>query len=214
MENINKAKSVVDYYVLCNKLKNVVRTGWKNWNVKRERIESVAEHIFGVQSLAIGMWSQYAYDIDFYKVIFMIAIHELEEIVIGDLTQWDISAKEKIDRGHKAIQGILRDMLKKEEIEELILEFDARETKEAKFAYCCDKLECDIQSKLYDEEGCVDLKNQKDNPILSDEKVNELLNSNKSWSKMWIEFGRSKYSYEPNFVEVSEYVETHEIRQI
>ena len=50
---MNKAKNVVDFFVLCNKLKDVIRTGWKNWNVKKERIESVAEHIYGVQMLAI-----------------------------------------------------------------------------------------------------------------------------------------------------------------
>lgn len=42
---MSKAENVVRYYVLCNKLKDVIRTGWKNWNVKRERLESVAEHI-------------------------------------------------------------------------------------------------------------------------------------------------------------------------
>ena len=39
----------------------------------------------------------------------------------------------------------------KEKIEELFLEFDTHETPEALFAYQCDKLECDIQSKLYDQ---------------------------------------------------------------
>lgn len=43
---MEKEKRVIDYYVLCNKLKDVVRTGWKYWNVQRERVESVAEHIF------------------------------------------------------------------------------------------------------------------------------------------------------------------------
>lgn len=44
---MERAKNVVNYYVLCNKLKNIIRTGWKTWNVKRERLESVAEHIWG-----------------------------------------------------------------------------------------------------------------------------------------------------------------------
>ncbi len=48
-------ENVINYYVLCNKLKNVIRTGWKDWKVKRDRIESIAEHIFGVQMLAIAM---------------------------------------------------------------------------------------------------------------------------------------------------------------
>ena len=74
---MEKEKKVITYYVLCNKLKNIIRTGWKDWNVQRERLESVAEHIFGVQMLAIAMKSEYNYDIDILKVIMMIAIHEL-----------------------------------------------------------------------------------------------------------------------------------------
>lgn len=45
---MSKEQNVINYYVICNKLKNTIRTGWKNRNVKRERIESVAEHIYGV----------------------------------------------------------------------------------------------------------------------------------------------------------------------
>ena len=71
---MEKSESVIRYYVLCNKLKNVIRTGWKDWNVQRERIESVAEHIYGVQMLAIAMKSQYEYNIDLSKVIMMLVL--------------------------------------------------------------------------------------------------------------------------------------------
>ncbi len=54
---MSKEENVIKYYVLCNQLKNVIRTGWKEWHVKKERLESVAEHIFGVQMLAIAMKS-------------------------------------------------------------------------------------------------------------------------------------------------------------
>lgn len=90
-----KEQNVLNYYVVCNKLKNVIRTGWKDWKVKRERIESVAEHIYGVQMLAIAMKSEYQYDIDMQKVIFMLAIHELGETVIGDLTHSKFQEKKK-----------------------------------------------------------------------------------------------------------------------
>ena len=60
---MSREENVIKYYVLCNKLKDVIRTGWKVWNVERERLESVAEHIFGVQMLAIAMKSEYEYDI-------------------------------------------------------------------------------------------------------------------------------------------------------
>lgn len=92
---MNKEERVLNYYVLCNKLKDVIRTGWKTWNVKRDRLESVAEHVYGVQMLAIAMKSEYSYDIDIMKVILMLAVHELGETVIGDLTQFDISKEEK-----------------------------------------------------------------------------------------------------------------------
>lgn len=72
-----KEQNVINYYVICNRLKRIIRTGWKNWYVKCERVESVAEHIYGVQMLAIAMKSEYNYDIDIMKVIFMIAIHEI-----------------------------------------------------------------------------------------------------------------------------------------
>ena len=83
-----KIKNVLNFYVLCNKLKDIVRTGWMNWHVERERVESIAEHIYGVQMLALAIYSEFQYDIDIQKVIYMLAIHELEETIIGDLTQF------------------------------------------------------------------------------------------------------------------------------
>lgn len=208
---MSKVENVISYYVLCNKLKDVVRTGWKNWNVERERVESIAEHIFGVQTLAIAMWSEYDYDIDIMKVIFMLAIHELEEVVIGDLTQFEISKEEKKKIGHEAVNKMLSGLKQKDEIEALIHEFDERKTKEASFAYQCDKLECDLQSKLYDEESCVDLNDQDNNPTFNNSDVQRLLNEGKSWSSMWLSFGRERYNYDDNFREVSLYAEENPI---
>jgi len=157
---MDKVKNVVDFFVLCNKLKNVIRTGWNDWNVKKERIESVAEHIYSVQMLAIAMHSEFNYDIDISKVIMMIAVHEIEEIVIGDLTCFEISKEEKNKLGHEAVEKVLENLSVKEDIKNLILEFDERKTKEALFAYYCDKLECDLQCKIYDEGNYVDVNNQ------------------------------------------------------
>ncbi len=202
---MSKEQNVIKYYVVCNRLKNIIRTGWKNWNVQRERIESVAEHIFGVQMLAIAMKSEYQYDVDIMKVLFMIAVHELGETVIGDLTQFDISKEEKEKIEHEAVSKILDGLLDGKEIEQLFLEFDSHSTKEAMFAYQCDKLECDLQCKLYDEEGCVDLNNQEENKTMQNKKVQELLKPGVSWSTMWLLFGQQTYPYDDNFKAVSNY---------
>ncbi|MCI6265521.1 MAG: HD domain-containing protein [Erysipelotrichaceae bacterium] len=210
---MKKEENVLKFYVICNKLKNVIRTGWKDWHVERERLESVAEHIYSVQMLAIAMKSEYAYDVDIMKVVFMLAVHELEETKIGDLTQFQISKEEKKIIGHQAVTEILEGLLDGNQIKELILEFDERKTKEADFAYHCDKLECDLQSKLYDEEGCVDLNHQEGNKTLEDETVKELLNSGMSWSEMWLDFGQKKYHYDENFTAVSNYAMKNKIRK-
>ena len=202
---MNKEQSVIEFYVLCNKLKNIVRTGWKDWGVNRERVESIAEHIYGVQMFAISMWSEYGYDIDITKVLTMLSIHELEETIIGDLTQFQIDKKKKEEMGHNAIKKILGKLTQGLSIEQLILEFDERTTPEAKFAYQCDKLECDIQCKIYDEENCVDLNNQSSNKTAQNKSVQKLLNDGLTWSEMWMTFGQQKYPYDENFMAVSNY---------
>lgn len=211
---MTKEENVVNYYVICNKLKNIIRTGWKDWNVKKERLESVAEHIFGTQMLAIAMKSEYQYDVDIMKVIFMLAIHELGETIIGDLTQFQISKEEKIKIEHDAVKEILSNLLEEKQIEELFLEFDSHKTKEAIFAYQCDKLECDLQSKLYDEEGCVDLNHQENNKTMNNKLVKQLLQEKNSWSEMWLKFGQSIYPYDDNFIAVSNYALNNNIKKL
>ena len=136
------------------------------------------------------------------------------ETIIGDLTPFDITKEEKIKKEHKVVHNILAPLIDGDEIEKLFLEFDAHETKEAIFAYQCDKLECDIQSKLYDQEGCVDLTHQEGNKTVNNKVVKELLKSGKSWSDMWLEYGRKVYPYDQNFMSVSKYVENNKISEL
>ena len=208
---MSKEENVVNYYIIFNKLKNVIRTGWKDWNVSKDRLESVAEHIYGTQMLALAMYSEFNYDLDIKKVIYMLAIHELGETIIGDLTQFQISKSEKEKLEHEAVHKILNGLVNGNEIEKLFLEFDSHNTKESLFAYECDKLECDIQSKIYDEEGYVDLNNQKNNKTIDNERVKKLLKSGESFSSMWIKYGQETYPYDENFRSVSNYVINNKI---
>ena len=198
-------ENVINYYVLCNKLKDVIRTGWTTWHIKRSRVESVAEHIYGTQMLAIAMYSEYKYDLDILKVIYMLAIHELGEIIIGDLTLFQITREEKQKIEREAVHKILSCLADKEIIEELFLEFDKKETKEAIFAYQCDKLECDIQCKLYDEEKTVDINSKENNEIKNDVIVKDKVNMGESWSETWMKNGQKRYHYDDNFQNVSNY---------
>ena len=202
---MKQEKNVINYYVLCNNLKNTIRTGWKDWNVKRDRLESVAEHIYGTLMLAIAMKSEFNYDVDIMKVIYMLAIHELGECIIGDITHFEISKDEKNRIEHEAVHKILENLLDREEIESMFLEFDMHKSKEAIFAYQCDKLECDLQCKIYDEENCVDLNDQDSNDTFNNDKVQDLFKKYNSWSKMWLSYDKEKYPFDNNFKKVIDY---------
>ena len=153
--------------------------------------------------LAIAMASQYGYEVDIYKVVIMLAVHELEEIVIGDLTMFQITREEKSKLGHEAIAGVLKDIIDRDKYIDLIMEFDARETAEAKFAYWCDKLDADLQARLYDLDGLIDVSQVK-TKAQENKDVKAMLDKGYSWSEMWMTFGQMRYGYDDNFLSVSQ----------
>lgn len=212
-----KEKKIIDFYMICHRLKNTMRTGWLKWHVDTNRIESVAEHIYGTQMLAIAIKSEYEEykDLDIVKVIYMLAIHELGETIIGDIAMGDIDVSDKAKLEHQAVHDLLKPLLDSAYIEKIWLEFDNQESNEAVFAHFCDKLECDIQAKIYDETAKVDLTKQDDNNAFNLEMVQEYLakyQGNKyNWSGAWIKLDQKLLKYPKEFMDISDYVFENEI---
>lgn len=151
-------EQIINFYLLATSLKTKIRRGWIKWHVSSERLESVAEHIYGTCILAISIDSEINLNIDLNKVLKMLILHELEEIIIGDIIPTDqIDETDKYRSGMQAIKIILDGMIKEKEYYELIDEFNKCETEEAKFAFLCDKLEADIQSKVYSDNDWCDI---------------------------------------------------------
>ncbi len=212
---MNKEKKIIkvlEYMEITGRLLNTIRAGWLNWNISRERVESVAEHVYETVNLAIGMYSEFDYDIKLEKVIYMLGIHELGEAVIGDIPvveqKYDKVATERL-----AVVKILNDLISGSEILALWDEFENKETKEATFAFYCDKAVCDIRSKIYDNEGCFNLKLPKNIEYIDKLGVEDMLKKEGSLSNMWIEFGLNKYNYDENFSALLKYVKTKGIPQ-
>ena len=186
MEKMTKEQTVTSLFYLTNKLKDEVkRAGWHQKGIKRNRVESVADHIFGCQMLAYAMYSEFDYDIDIDKVILMLAIHEIGETIIGDLTPEDISSKEKSEIERNAVIKLTEMIPNGELIRDLFLEFEEKKTKEAQFAYQIDKAECDLQAKLYIQEGCFDH-----------------LYDRKEFTNSWIGFDIGRINFDENFLSV------------
>ena len=72
-------KNIIDYYMMANNLKNVVRIGWKEVGIPKERIESVADHIYGTMVLALGIIEEKKLDLDVAKVFKMILVKEFSK---------------------------------------------------------------------------------------------------------------------------------------
>lgn len=207
-----KIKNLLQFYLLATELKDKIRSGWKVWNIDRERVESVAEHIYGTCILAISIDSQFELDIDLYKVVIMLILHEIEEIKIGDLTPFDkVTKEEKRKLGKQAVEEILSTLDKKVQYIELIEEFENMQTKESIVAKMCDKLEADIQCKLYCEENCIDINKKENKYLLKDSRVEKLLNNGeKTVADLFIENDRPIYT-EKVFEEIANYIKNNSL---
>ena len=76
-----------------------------------------------------------------------------------------VSKEEKLRNEHEAIIKVIGDLVKKNELISLLSEFEERKTREAIFAYHCDKLEADLQSKVYQDMGCHHSLDDQDNNV-------------------------------------------------
>ena len=210
-----KEQNVLRFYLLATTLKNKVRSGLLLWKVEKDRLESVAEHIYGTCILAIGIDSEYDLDIDLNKVLKMLVLHELEEVIIGDLTPFDnVTREEKIKIGKEAVSKILKDLVKKEEYELLLDECNSHITNESIFAYMCDKIECDIQMKLYEDLGCNDINKENLKP-LKNEKIQKLIdNGSNTIADIFIEYDKELYKDNKVFLSILDYIKKNNLKNL
>lgn len=191
---MTKEEYVNSIFVLMHKLRNTKRKGWYDKNIQRERVESVADHIYGCQMLAYAMKSEFDYDVDINKVILMLAIHEIGETIIGDITPEDMPSSKKTDYEHEAVRQLLELIPNGKYLEELYNEFEERKTKEAQFAYQIDKAECDLQARLYEQDGSFEHEYEK-----------------YLFTEAWIGFDRKRICFDENFDRLLEYVTNNEM---
>ncbi len=144
---MEKMRKIVDLFEHLERLKNTPRSGFSYYGVKHP--ESVAEHSFMVVfiSLILALLNkQDGEDIDVEKVLVMAVLHELGEVMIGDLHRMTRKyvGNEYVEKGEvkaaKDLLSLLPDKIK-EELEGAYTEFMERRSKEAEIVLSADKLE-------------------------------------------------------------------------
>ncbi len=117
-----------------------------NWT-RTGRQESVAEHSWRVTLLAIVVYQMVQPKINFVKMLKMLVIHDIPEIIEGDIPGFLPANKTKYSKElqhAKHIFKILPSPLKEEFIN-LFKEFEEGETPEARWAQVMDKIESQLQ---------------------------------------------------------------------
>ena len=206
-------ENIIKTYFEVIKLKNAIRTGWLEVGISADRIESVAEHVFGTQFLAMMMNSEFKLNLDMQKVYEMIMIREVSKINLNSEytpnSKYDVN--EAALKAKKTVIDVTSELSCSNHIASLIEEAQKLETKESKFVLNVSKLESDLQAKYYDLNGQFDLEN-----ALADVKnygsslTEEILPKVKNASDGWLNYDRRYYSEDETFLNLSNDIEKYQ----
>ncbi|WP_345241431.1 HD domain-containing protein [Pontibacillus salipaludis] len=133
---------------LSEKLKKEMRHSW----LSNGRQESVAEHTWRVSLIAILVEPYLDHDVHMEKLLKIIILHDLIEAEAGDVPAFDSQSdphikQQKEERELQAIMNI-KNQLPEDlgtDLYELWMEFENKESYEARVANALDKLEAQIQ---------------------------------------------------------------------
>jgi len=126
-------------------LKDVQRQGWVNAGV--EAPESVAAHSWGMAILALKLCPD---DLNLEQVLKLCLVHDLPEVIVGDLTPADDRSTKAADE-RAAMQELAPEWV------DLFDEYEQQSTPEAIFVRSLDKLDMALQAKLYMKRSDLDL---------------------------------------------------------
>ena len=123
-------------------LKDIERTGWVRAGVNKP--ESVAAHSWGMAILALKLCPS---ELDLTRVLSICLVHDLAEVIVGDLTPHDdIQGDEKHRLEREAMLSMAPEWV------DLFDEYESASTPEAKFVKTMDKLDMGLQAIRYTEQ--------------------------------------------------------------
>ena len=147
---INKERNRL---IECLRLKQVVRAGWTRFPI--ENPETVASHSWGMALIGLLTCPE---NLNLEKVLTLALIHDLAEVIVGDLTPFDPEPEEgKRVAEENAIAQLLGGHPRSEELQKLWQEFEDRTTPEGLFVAGLDKLDMGLQAEIYENDFDINL---------------------------------------------------------
>ena len=132
----------IEFILEADKLKNVLR---KTILMDRSRRENSAEHSWHI-ALTVLILSEYTKDsdVDLFRVMKILLVHDLIEIDAGDTYCYDDQGRKDQDRREKKAADRIFNLLPADQattLRELWDEFEERKTPESRFANALDRLQ-------------------------------------------------------------------------
>jgi putative hydrolase of HD superfamily len=146
-DQIQRLQQQIEFMLEIDKLKHISR---RTILTDRSRKENSAEHSWHI-AMAVFLFSEYAQDqnIDWYRVIKMLLVHDLVEIDAGDTYCYDDqSRKNQAQREQQAAERIFKILPfdQSRYFRALWDEFENRETPESKYANALDRFQPFLQN--------------------------------------------------------------------
>ncbi len=144
---IPRLQRQIAFLVEADRLKSVIR---RTPLVDKSRLENSAEHSWHLV-LTIMVLREYGpSDIDWMRVMEMVAVHDLVEIDAGDVSAYDVSGLAAKARRERDAADRIFGLLPGDQCERfrgLWDEFEAQDTREARFANAIDRLQPLLQNE-------------------------------------------------------------------
>lgn len=188
-------KNIIDFYMYANRLKNVVRTGWKEVGIPSEKIESDADHLYGSLILALSIITEKNLNLDLKKVMEMILIRDMAKAYNNEEVSITSSINNAADF-RKATVAVIGKLENRNELIDLFDEYESKSSEEAKFVYKVCKLESDLQAKIYEKNGDFTVERAIEDVKKYPEDIKEKVGEIKKASDGWITFDREYYDDE------------------
>lgn len=150
-------------YLIFDMLGDLKRSGPIQWQVDRSRTTDIKDHVFDL-IIKIRLLKPYLPEfIDTEKMIDYAIVHDLAEVITGDITTFEgVTKEEKVRVECIATNYLISEYGNVMNYENLINNFDNLSDIEAKILHMLDKVSSSIEFMKYDYEHKVDM----DNPLI------------------------------------------------
>lgn len=153
---VEGSSSPLPFFHMLERLKTTKREGWRRFGI--DRGESIADHMYRMSLISLFAPPALAPKLDLARCTKMCLIHDMAELLVGDITPVDgVPKPEKSRREAETMDFLTNNLLRNvaggitgQEIRAIWQEYEDSETLESQFIHDVDKVELLLQMVEYE----------------------------------------------------------------